>query len=76
MGGGGSHFVRGHAEKWRKGLARSEGGSVMWASIAQTRWLRAAPIAAGGACLTGAAFAGCEQGRMVACGAAAGCGRE
>jgi hypothetical protein len=38
-------------------IGQREGGrgSAMWTGMAQTRWLRAAPTAAGGACLAGAA---------------------
>jgi hypothetical protein len=42
-------------------------GSMTWTDTARTRWLWAAPTAAGSACLAGAAGAGCEQGRTAAC---------
>jgi hypothetical protein len=42
-------------------------GSVTLTSTARTRRLRAAPTAAGGACLTGVAGAGFKQGRMAVC---------
>jgi hypothetical protein len=47
--GGGSGSVRGHAEKWRRGPARSEGGLVTCDDMAQTRWLWATPTALGSA---------------------------
>jgi hypothetical protein len=67
-GEGRGRGVRGLApcggEKRRRGLARSEGGSVTWADTAWTQRLRAAPTVAGRACLAGAS---CEQGRTAAC---------
>jgi hypothetical protein len=37
----------------------------MWVGMARTRWLRAAPTAAGGACVTGVIAVGREKGKVV-----------
>jgi hypothetical protein len=47
--GGGLGFGSVWRGKWRRGPAQSEGGSVTWDGMTRTRWLRAAPTAAGGA---------------------------
>jgi hypothetical protein len=39
-------------------------GLATWTGMTQTRWLRAAPTEAGGACLAGMGY---EQGRTAAC---------